>query len=359
MIDEDSPLSRLRSRLVGPNTVGDSRGFWIGFAVVVAGLVAYPLVAGAYATTNVALFLLYGLLALSLSVLWGYAGVLSFGQVAFFGVAGYLFGIVSLNLGGALGTTVALLGGTLAAFVLGYFMFYGGVRDVYVTILTLVVALVLNTFMGQTAGEEWTVGTVGLGGFNGLPGIPNLELGVGGASITFGGAGFYWLTLGLLVAAYLGLRALVNGEFGYAMVAVREDEDRTEMLGYDVRRIKLLVFTLAGALASLSGVLYVTWANYINPSVFSITFASLPVVWVTVGGRRSLLGAVVATVAIEWFRQQLSITGSEYAIVAVGALLLVVVLLLPEGVVPRLRRSLLRTDVWTRTTDNQQEGTPE
>jgi len=85
-------------------------------------------------------------------------------------------------------------------------------------------------------------------------------------------------------------------------------------------------------------VLYASWGNYIDPTVFSLTFATFPVIWVTIGGRESLLGAGIAAVALEWFRQQLSITGSEYALVVVGLLLLVVVLVLPEGIVPYIHR---------------------
>jgi len=341
---DDSILDRLRfrDRLEGPNTIGGSRLFWAGFAVVLALAVVYPLLAGSYRAGNAALFLLYAVLGLSLSFVWGYAGILSFGQVVFFGFAGYTFGIVSLNLGSTVGIMLAVPAAvavaTLVAFVLGYFMFYGRVTGVFVAIITLVTTIVLGTFMAQTAGDEWSVGTVALGGFNGMPGIPNLAVGVEGAALSFSGESFYWLVLTVLVAVYLGLRALVNGRFGYAMVGVREDEDRAEMLGYDVRRTKLVVFTLGGTLAGLSGVLYASWGNYIDPTVFSLTFATLPVVWVTVGGRESLLGAVIATVAIEWFRQQLSITGSEYALVIVGALLLGVVLLVPDGIVPFVHR---------------------
>jgi branched-chain amino acid transport system permease protein len=336
----DGMLGRLRGALEGPNTIGSSRRFWAAFLLVVGLLTVYPLFVGGYGASQFAVFFVFALLALSLSVIWGYAGILSFGQVAFFGIAGYTFAIVSINLGGALGSTVAVpvsvLVAALAAFVLGYFMFYGGVRDVYVTIMTLVVTLVLHTFMAQTAGDEWTVGEVPLGGFNGIPTIENLSLGVGETAITFTDAAFYWLVLAVVLATYLGLRALVNGRFGYAMVAVREDEDRTEMLGYNVRKIKLLVFTLAGALAGLSGVLYVTWGNYISPARFGITFATLPVVWVSVAGRKSLLGAVVGAVVIEYFRQQLAVTGSEFAIVVVGVALLTVILVLPDGAIPRL-----------------------
>ena len=338
-------FDRLREPLEGPNTIGNSRVFWIGFLVVLAVAVVYPVIVGSYQAGNTALFLLYAVLALSLSIVWGYTGVLSFGQVVFLGFAGYTFGIVSLNLGSTLGVTaaipIAVAIATLVAFVLGYFMFYGRVTGVFVAIITLVVTIVMETFMAQTAGSEWAIGEVKLGGFNGMPGIPNIALGVESAAVSFSGELFYWLVLAVLVCSYLGLRVLINGRFGYAMVGVREDEDRVEMLGYDVRRVKLTVFTIGGALAGVSGVLYASWGNYVDPSVFSLTFATFPVVWVTVGGRESLLGAIIATVSIEWFRQQLSITGSEYALVIVGLLLLGVVLLLPQGIVPYVHQKVL------------------
>jgi len=328
-------VDRLRNRLEGPNTVGNSRQFWAGFLVAVVALAAYPLLTSSYQVGRVTLFFVYTFLGLSLSVVWGYAGVLSFGQVVFFGVAGYVFGVVSVNFSTPLGITgafaVGILGGALMAAVLGYFMFYGGVRNVYVTIITLVSTLVLHTFMAQTAGDEWTVGEAALGGFNGMPTIPNLAFGVEGAALTFDNVTFYYFVLALLVAMYLGLRALVNSDYGRVMVAVREDEDRTRMFGYNVQRMKLTVFTLGGALAGLSGVLYAAWGNYMSPGVFELTFASLPVIWVSVGGRKSLLGALVATVGIEYFRNSL---GGELAFVIVGALLLMFILGLPGGIVP-------------------------
>jgi len=337
-MSEHSLIDRFRGRFEGPNTIGNSRGFWVGFAVALAVAFAYPIFVSNYQAGNLALFLIYAILALSLSVVWGYSGVLSFGQVVFFGFAGYTFGIVTLNIQSTVGIMMAIpiaVGvATLVAFTLGYFMFYGKVTGVFVAIITLVSTIVLQTFMAQTAGSEWAIGKAQLGGFNGMPGIPNIALGVGETSVAFSGKLFYWLCLVLLVLSYFGLRALTNGRFGYAMVGVREDEDRVEMLGYDIRRVKLTVFTVGGAIAGLAGVLYAAWGNYIDPTVFSLTFATFPVIWVTVGGRESLLGAVLATVSLEWFRQQLAITGSEYALVVVGLLLLVVVLVLPDGIVP-------------------------
>lgn len=358
--DDTGVLARLRRRVEGPNTVGDSRGFWVGFAVVVAALLAYPFLAGSYQASRFSLFFVYAFLGLSLSVVWGYSGVLSFGQVVFFGIAGYTFGVVSVNVPTPLGISTAflvgILGGAVAAAVLGYFMFYGGVRDVYVTIITLVSTLVLHTFMAQTAGDEWTIGSAALGGFNGMPTIPTLSLGVGPAAVTFDSVSFYYFVLALLVATYLGLRALVNSDYGRVMVAVREDEDRTRMFGYDVRRVKLTVFTIGGALAGLSGVLYASWGNYVSPQVFDLAFASLPVIWVSVGGRKTLLGAVVATVGIEFVRNSL---GGEWAFVAVGALLLVFILGLPGGIVPWVRQTYveLRDGAATPTPSENPEVT--
>ncbi|MFW5977727.1 MAG: ABC transporter permease subunit [Halohasta sp.] len=355
-----STLAGVRDRLEGPNTFGKSTPFWIGFIVAVAALAAYPLTTDPYTVLQSTRYLTLTFLALSLCFIWGYAGVLSFGQVAFFGVAAYTFGIIGLNFSSALGATAAVFGavavGTLLAAILGYFMFYGGVRDTYVTILTLVVALVLNTFMAQTAGSEWAVGAAQLGGFNGMKRIPNFTLG-----IEFTQANFYYLVLAALVATYLGLRVLLNSGFGMTMVAVREDEERTATFGYDVPFVKLVVFTIGGALAALGGVFWVTWGNYVDPSVFGIAFAALPVVWVSVGGRESLLEPIAATLAIERMRTGLSSgigpIGSEWALVIVGALLLGVILFMPAGVAPTLNDAIERFR--TQRTDRSQTTTTE
>ena len=364
-VDADSgPLfGRLRDRLEGPNTIGNSTMFWVGFAVAVAALIAYPQTTDPYTVIQSSRYLALAFLALSLCFIWGYAGVLSFGQVAFFGVAAYAFGVIGINLSSATGVVVATVGavvaGTLAAALLGYFMFYGGVRDTYVTIMTLVVALVLNTFMAQTAGSEWAIGTAQLGGFNGMTNIPSLTLGLGETGLVLEGTLFYYALLFTLLATYLGLRVLLNSSFGMTMVAVREDEARTATFGYNVPFVKLVVFTIGGALAAVGGVFYASWGNYIDPSVFGIAFAALPVVWVSVGGRESLLGAIGATLAIERMRTGLSSgigpVGSEWALVIVGGLLLGVILYLPAGVVPTLKD--LVDELRTRRTERSQSTT--
>ncbi|MCU4802100.1 urea ABC transporter permease [Halobacteria archaeon HArc-gm2] len=326
-------------RFEGPNTVGSGTRFWAALAVTVVALLAYPSVVGPFAAGQLTRYLVSAFLALSLAFVWGYAGILSFGQNAFYGLSGYAFAVVVGNLASPLGTTVgvgvAILFGALSALVLGYFMFYGGVRDVYVTITTLVVTIVLNTY-GKTASQVF-VGSVNLGGDTGV-GIGEITLGAGPATYTLVQPATYYVIVAVLLATYLGLRALVNSDFGRVMVAIREDEDRAEMLGYDVKFRKLVVFTIGGGIAGLGGVTYMAWGYSITPEVvFSAAAAAYPVVWVSVGGRKTLSGPIVAAVAIEWLRTTASVQFPEFAKIGVGVLMIASILLLPDGVVPGLR----------------------
>ena len=230
-------------------------------------------------------------MALGLCLLWGYCGVLSFGQVAYFGIAGYVYGIIAGNLvGTGFGPIAGELGGLAAcavvAAVFGYFVFYARVQAWIVPILTLVLTLLLETFLGQTAGYQWRVGNVQLGGYNGMTGIPSFQIG----SLVFYGYAFYYFVLVAVVLCYFACRMVVNSHFGKVMLAIREDPLRAELLGYDIRARQLGVFVLASVLAGISGLFYVQWGNYITPSQVGLVSAALPVIWVAVGGRTSLPG---------------------------------------------------------------------
>lgn len=333
-------------RLNGPQTLGNGRGFWLSFAVVVLVLVALPFFADEYLVTNIGYFFIWVFMALGLSLLWGYTGILSFGQTAFFGVAGYTYGVITLNYGADYGLTFAALLlavalAALVAWIIGYFMFYGGIRDVFVGIVTLSVTLVLETFMAQTAGPEWAIGQARLNGFNGMSGMPPLTIPwPGDDEIFLEGRYLFWFLVVLLMCVYLGLRILVNSRFGNVMVAIRENPSRVEMLGYDVRRYQLIVFIIGGALAGLSGVLYTTWGTYITPSAMGLTAAALPIVWTAAGGRKDITATLVATIFLVWLSQMLAVKGSQYALVLMGLILLVAVMLAPEGFVVTLVKKL-------------------
>jgi ABC-type branched-subunit amino acid transport system permease subunit len=334
------------SLLNGRLEPGRSPIFWLAFVLCLVGAMILPAYLGRYALLNLNSFLLMALLAAGLSLLWGYVGILSLGQSAFFGVGGYTYGIVAINLSGsATASLVALVGGLAAAILmgalLGWIMFYERLRGVYVAIVMLVVALLVETFLNQTAGPQWVIGAAHLGGNNGLgrfsgaiEELPSLSVPFASSTLEFSGSSrpFYYLVVGLIFASYLALRALVNSRFGVALTAIREDPDRAESLGYDVRLLQTIAFCIGGVLAALSGVLYVSWGNFITPSVFGVTANILPVIWVAVAGRKSIAASILGAVALQWGSQALALQG-EYALVVQGALLVLAVLVLPEGLI--------------------------
>ena len=178
-------------------------------------------------------------------------------------------------------------------------MFYGEISGVFIGIVTLSVTLVLETFMAQTAGPQWRIGSARLNGFNGMSGIPSLTIPwSGGDIVLFAGTELYYVLLGLLILCYLGLRILLNGPFGNVLVAIRENPERAEMLGYDVRQFQLAAFVLGGALAGSRGVLYTAWGQYITPCSMGLMAAALPVIWVAVGGRTDITATLVGTFAV-------------------------------------------------------------
>lgn len=347
-----SPPRGIFARLEGPQTLARGPVFWCCFALVLAATIAYPFFADGYTVGNTVYFFNWVFMALGLSLIWGYGGALSFGQTAFFGIAGYGYGILTINFGAAYGFTfVALLLSVgiaaLVAAALGYFLFFGRISGVFLGIVTLSVTLVLERFMAQTAGPEWTVGSARLNGFNGMGGMPTLTLPwPGGDIMLFPDRLLYYIVLALLVVVYLGLRLLVNSRFGNVLVAIRENPERAEMLGYDIRKYQLGAFVIGSALAGLSGVLYTSWGQYITPSSMSITAAALPIVWVSIGGRSDLTATLVGTLAVLAVFQWLTIYGSQYALVVMGFLLVATVLFAPKGLVVTLAGMIGRLGRW-------------
>jgi len=331
--------------LNGSNTIANSRLSWIIFSVILVTILAYPVFGSRFMASNIVLFILYVPVALGLSLLWGYCGVLSFGQMAFFGISGYVYGIVATNLqtfpGGTLvALAVGIVATGLIASFFGYFVFYGQVSSWIIPVLTLVLTLVMETFMGQTAGYQWKVGKALLGGYNGMTNIPSIKIG----SIIFMGGAYtlYYLVIVCCLLLYLGMRIVVNSNWGSIIVAIREDSERTRTAGQNVNLLQVLVFILAAVLAGLSGIFYVSWGNYIDPSTMGLLSATLPVVWVAVGGRQSLLAVLLSTVLLGYLADLLSVYGGQYAFLVNGVLLLVVMLFFPQGVFLSIARGLER-----------------
>ena len=324
--------------LNGPQTLGNGPVFWGVFAAGLTLVLAYPLFADPYDVGNFAYFFIWLFMALGLCLMWGYGGIMSFGQTFFFGVSGYAYGVIAINLGGkgfstfeALGASV-LLAAAVAA-VLGYFLIWGRVSGLFFGIVTLAATLVLAFFLGQTAGPEWKIGRARLNGFNGMKGMKGLNIPWGNHTLVFDGGALYFLLIGLLLVTYLGLRMLVNSRFGNVVVAIREDEQRAELLGYDVRKYRLAVFCIGSALAGLSGALYTAWGQYITPASVGLPAAAMPIVWVSFSGRRELTATLLGSFAFLYAYQLLTVYSQQAALVLTGLLLLLTVMYVPNGFV--------------------------
>ncbi|SDR56419.1 amino acid/amide ABC transporter membrane protein 2, HAAT family [Rhizobiales bacterium GAS113] len=328
-------------RLNGPQTLGNTRGFWIGAGVALIAALVYPLFADAYDVGNFAYFLIWIFMAAGLCLMWGYAGMLSFGQTFFFGIAGYGYGVIAINLGSAGGLTIlalllAILLAAAVAAVLGYLIIYGRVTGVFFGIVTLSLTLALAVFLGQTAGPEWAIGKARLNGFNGMQGMSPLRLPWFGGDIYFQDTALYYLMVALLTLAYLALRVLLNSRFGNVLVAIREDPQRAELLGYDVRRYQLGAFVIGSALAGLSGVLYTAWGQYITPSSIGLPAAAMPIVWVAFSGRGDITATMVGSFVLLLAFQTITVYSQQWALVLMGALLVITVMFAPDGFVATL-----------------------
>jgi len=351
--------------LEGPQTMGRGARFWVCVVIVLGLALVYPLFADGYDVGNNVYFFNWLFMALGLSLIWGYGGMLSFGQTIFFGLSGYVYAIFTLNVGSAYGLTwmgllLALLASAIFAALLGYFLFFGRIAGVFLGIVTLSVTLAMERFMMQTAGPEWVIGKARLNGFNGMSGMPPLTIPwPGGDVMLFPDVTLYYLTLTLLVVTWLGLRMLVNSRFGNVLVAARENPLRAEMLGYDIRKYQLGAFMIGSTLAGLSGVLYVSWGQYLTPSSMGMTAAALPVIWVAVSGRGDLTATLLGTLVVLTGFQALTVYGSQYALVLMGLLLVLTVLLAPNGIFLSLGRALQawRTDGVSSVSSRNREGT--
>ena len=202
--------------LNGPQTIGNGRAFWASFSIILLLILIYPIWADPYDVGNSAYFGIWIFMGLGLSLMWGHAGIMSFGQTAFFGLAGYGYGVIAINIGATGGLTIVALFGAialaaLAAAVLGYFMIYGRVGGVYFGIVTFATTLALAAFLHQTAGPEWVIGKARLNGFNGMGGMAPLAFPWGDGTIYLEDTVLYYFVVILLLVVYLFLRFLVNG----------------------------------------------------------------------------------------------------------------------------------------------------
>ena len=240
----------------------NTRGLIFVGVVMLALLFAGPEVFDLFVLLKVILFVSTAMLALSMGFIWGFGGILCFGQSAFFGIGGYAYAIGVINMGES---TVPILLSVLVpaafAMLLGYFMFYGRLSDIYLAVVTLAVTLIFYAFIRSTSGEEYVIGNARLMGFNGISSIPVFNW-PGFPNSPLWPDDIFYVATTLLILVYFGLRILLRSHFGRVVVAIKENETRAEYLGYDVRFYKMIAFSIGAGIAGLAGCLFVSFNNF-------------------------------------------------------------------------------------------------
>ena len=306
-------------------------------APVFAALAALPAVPGMTDYYLLLAFdaLLFGAVAMSLDLLIGYTGLVSFGHAAFFGLGAYATAILLergiLSLWASLGFAVVIVG--LYALVVSYFA--TARRGIYFALLTLVFAEVVFTFFRYTQT---------FGGSDGIQGVPPPEL-LPGVTLDTPMRNYYLIVV-YLALAWAACRVLVGSHFGKVLVAIRENEDRARFLGYNVQRYKMAACMISALLTGLGGALYPGRAAFATPDLLLWTVSGEFIIMVMIGGLGTLTGPVVGGAFFIVLQEKVSSYVDWYFIV-IGAVLIVIVLFLPKGLLG-LRRAL-RFGRWRAT----------
>jgi branched-chain amino acid transport system permease protein len=311
----------------------------LGAITLVGGAVIFlvPGILELYVVYSLSVYLIMAMLALSLGLVWGIGGILSFGQSAFFGLGGYAYALLAINEGSstaALGLAIVLP--ALVAALIGYFAFFGRISDVYFGVISLTFSLILYNVINSSSGSAYRIGRAPIGGYNGIPTVPPLNVPFF-PEMTLDYEQFFYVVGFLVLATYLGLRVLLTTKFGRVVFSVRENEVRAELLGYDVRLYRLAVFCIGAAIAGLAGALYAAWGNFIGPNVFSLGFSAQIIVWVVLGGLGTLIGPMAGAAIIQAITTWLGETKIVEPSIVLGGIFLVAVLALPQGLIPTMR----------------------
>lgn len=332
-----------------------------------------------YTVTLLGKYLCYALLAVAIDLIWGYMGILSLGHGAFFALGGYAMGMYLMRQIGDRGVygdpilpdfmvflnwselpwfwqgfdmfwfamlMVVLVPGVLA-FVFGWLTFRSRVTGVYLSIITqaLTYALMLAFYRNE----------MGFGGNNGLTDFKDIlgfDLQADSTRIVL-----FLMSALALACGFIACRFIVSSKLGRVAMAVRDAESRTRFIGYKVENVKLWVFTFSAVLAGIAGALYVPQVGIINPNEFSPLNSIEMVVWVALGGRATLYGAVVGAIVVNYAKTYFTGVLPEVWLFALGGLFVITTIFLPKGVAGLLNSR--RANKADGTLDRTQDGTQE
>lgn len=333
------------------NLYHNKRAQWIFYVAIFIVLALIPYVFDNPFTLNqFSRYLVYAILAVSVSLVWGYGGILSLGQGIAFGMGAYCMAatmqmqyqdpendpIPSFMLTNELtelpglwepfwstpmGLFLALLVPSIFFLVFGYMMFQARVAGVFVAIMTL--AMLAAWYSVVYDMQPFTAG------FNGIS--PPNALEIFGTSIDPYSTQAYWICTAFLAFLTLGTKLILSTKFGLIVQSMRDDPERARFLGYDVAYYQTVLFTLSGVIAACAGILWVMLVQYVSPTAMEITLSISMVIWAAVGGRTSLMGAIFGAILINLGQSYAGDQFQQLWLIILGVTFLLVVLFLPKG----------------------------
>jgi urea transport system permease protein len=319
------------------------------YAAAFIALALAPAYLGEYELSLLGRFLAMGILAMGIALVWGNAGILPLGQGLFFGLGGYALAmhlkLTALSPGdipdfmqwngldslpwlwvpfesGAFAIVAALAVPAILAGALAWLVFHRRVGGVYFAIITQALALAATTFI--VSQQPYTGGFNGLTDFSTAFGFdlsdPHTQLGL------------YWVTLATLALMFIAGQWILQTHFGKLLRAIRDGENRVRFLGYDPAPYKVIVFALGAVLAAIAGALYTLNLSVISPAMIGVVPSIEMVIWVAIGGRNSLAGAVLGTLLVNFAKDKVSSAFPDFWLYLMGALFVFVVTLMPQGI---------------------------
>ena len=322
------------------------------WVVIIAAIIAAPTFLPVFRLNLLGRYLSLAIVAVGVDLIWGFAGLLSLGQGIFFALGGYcaamylqlnssadlpnaipeffgLYGVKQLPFfwepfKSPLFTLIAIwLVPALVAGLLGFLVFRNRIKGVYFSILTQAALLVFfNFFNGQ---QKLINGTNGL-----KTDVTELFGQMVGSDLVQ--RWFFWLTALLVIFTWFFARWIVRDRFGNVLIGIRDDEPRVRFTGYNPTVFKTIIFSIAGGLAGISGALYTVQSGIVSPQFMTVPFSIEMVIWVAVGGRGTLLGAILGAVAINYAKSLVSEALPASWMFIQGGMFILVVTALPEGV---------------------------
>ena len=303
-------------------------GVWVVLALL-------PVLLNEWRMSQLAQLVSYGIFAMSLSFVWGQAGLLCFGQAIFFGVGAYVMALLTKGMlpGWPQGTGFGLLAATLVpgtiALAAGQLMFRGrGLSGAYFAIVTLAAAAIV-----ERAASHWEF----IGGFNGLLDVPPLRVALGGQpKEVLDAVPVYYTLLAAAALVYGVLLWLERSPLGTALRAIRDNEIRTTYFGFDVSLYKTASFALSASFAGFAGALFATQFGFVSPALIGVPLSTEVLIWTALGGREVLLAAFLGALLVRSVESALSEALGYYWLLALGVLFILTVVLSPAGLFGRL-----------------------